>query len=78
MMSVILNRLVEVSPLTEDMYDVIFLVFALNVLRDGVTMGHNEYQWLFVATLLHISGDDAEVCMLFCSLFCDILLCYIV
>ena len=71
-MSVVLNPIVEVSPLTEDIDDVMFLVCVLDVLWDGVTMGPNEDRWLFVAILLQISGDNAEVFMFFRSLFCDI------
>ena len=77
-MSVVLNPLVEVSPLTEDIYDFLSLFCVLDVIWDGMTMGPDEDLCSFVETLLRISGDDAEVFMLFRSLFCDIWLCYIV
>ena len=68
----VLNPLIEVNPLIEDIDNVLVLVCVLDVICDAVTMGPEEDWCSFVAKLLQISGDDAEVFMSFCSLFCEI------
>ena len=50
----------------------------LDVLWDGVAMCPDEDWCSCVAKLVQISGDDEEVLMLSCTLYCHIGLWYVV